>query len=68
MVRFRVLKDCLGRGCRKIQRTLRCKESRSGRRPLFMEMRKSHGLRETPDVKKRKEDPSEPVTGAAAKE
>ena len=49
-------------------RELRCKESRSGRRPLFMEMRKSHGLRETPDVKKRKEDPSEPVTGAAAKE
>ena len=61
MVRFRVLKGCLGRGCSKIRRTLRCKESRPSRRPLFMEMRKSHGLRETPDVKKRTENPLEQV-------
>ena len=44
MVRFRALKGCLGRGCRKMWRTLGCKESRPIRRPFFMQTRKSHGL------------------------
>lgn len=62
MVRFRALKGCLGRGCRKMWRTLGFKESRPIRRPFFMQTRKEpwfelRGSRETLDIKKRKENP-----------